>query len=227
MTVAVAAVWALTWRGAVLLLLLTAVLRSLLASSNSVQMSLSRQVRLLDEATNEPLRFLYPFPARQYTQLRGIQRRIWCLVLTLEPALRSILAEQPEAGSGQATPQQVEAELFDVDVFRGDMRVLMQEVVSVLHDCGRWLETGQAAAADGGLDVVVSTVQSILSRFVSAMNEMGDRARAGLTSLMPSRAIVPITVVFSSAMQLAEQVLVLRGAVRRLIELERPRGYDD
>ena len=49
----------------------------------------------------------------------------------------------------------------------------------------------------------------------------------GRPSILPSDVIVPITVFLYSAVQLAEQVLILSSGVQRLLELEHPAGYDD
>ena len=199
-------------------------LRLLLSNSNSVQMSLSRQARLLDEALHEPVRFLTVFPQQQYKQLRNIQRRIWCLIITLEPAIRQVLAEA--ADSADLAVRAVEEELFDVQSFRGEMAVMMREMTALLLECSLSLQTGRMGE-EHQLSLVVSMVSSIQCRFAASMNAVADRVRQGKTAMMSSRAIVPVTVFLYSAVQLAEQVLLLRAGVRRLLELERPHGYDD
>ena len=183
-------------------------------------MSLSRQTRLLGEALNEPSTLFTPFPAGQYQQLHRIQRRIWSLVLTLHPALETIVHTQRSAR------QAVEDRLFRVPLFNNEMRVMIEQMRLVLDKCVNALQTG--AHVDGEeMELVVALVVEMESSFAAHMNDIAQNVREGRTRMVASEVLVPITVFLYSAVQLAEQVLLLSSAVQRLLELEAPTSYDD
>ena len=183
-------------------------------------MSLSRQVRLLGEVNSEPATFFSRFPYTAYDELMRTQRRIWSLILTLEPALRDILVTQAAAAA------EVEAQLFDIPVLRLHVQTLMHHIQHVLRACVDALECGQAPESEE-MRAVVDAVHSMESGFALEMNDMAKRVREGRMKMMASVAIVPITVFLYAAVQLAEQVLVLQAAIHRLLQLEQPHSYDD
>ena len=196
------------------------VLAALLSNSNSVQMSLSRQTRLLGEATNEPAILFTPFPSGQYLQLYKTQRRIWALILTLHPALEQILQTQRSARHA------VEDRLFRAPLFTDELRAMIEQVRNILDKCVCALQTG--AQVDGEqTEAVAGVVVEMEAAFASHMNGIAQNVREGKTSMLPSEVLVPITVFLYSAVQLAEQVLILSSGVQRLLELEHPSGYDD
>ena len=196
-----------------------ALLNAMLTSSSAVQMSVSRQLRLLGEAVNEPVTFFWSFPTAAYQELIAVQRRVWALVTTLEPALRDVLYTQATAVA------RVEQQLFDLPVFRSHLQQLIKHTRHVLAGCVEALRTGrpnQDAARE-----VVKQVHEMEAGFASTMNDMAKRVREGRTRFMDSRAIVPITAFIYCAIALAEQVLVLEASVNRLLQLEQPQTYDD
>ena len=203
-----------------------AMLQSLLSASHSVQMSLARQTRLLGESMHEPTTFFYNFPSEAYQRLASTQRRIWCLVLTLEPALRSILEEQVQHQTTHGQQRGGAEELFDVPLFGHDLQLMMPQVMRVLTQCSAGLQSGSLLSR-AEMRSMSSRVQQMEGKFASSMNELAQRVRQGKTSMMKSQAIVPLAVFLYSAAQLTEQVLIMEAQVRRLLELERPRGYDD
>ena len=183
-------------------------------------MSLSRQARLLGEALNEPSTLFTPFPAGQYQQLMRTQRRIWSLILTLHPALEVIVHTQRSARRA------VEDRLFRVPLFNAEMRVMIEQMRLVLDKCVMALQTG--AHVDGEeMELVVALVVEMEAAFASHMNDIAQNVRDGKTRMLASEVLVPITVFLYSAVQLAEQVLILSSGVQRLLELEAPTSYDD
>ena len=200
--------------------LYSVVLAALLSYSNSVQMSLSRQSRLMGEAVNEPTILFMPLPTSQYQQLLRIQRRIWSLILTLHPALEHILQTQ------RAARHAIEHSLFRAPLFTDELRVMIDRVREVLDRCVAALQTG--AQVDGEqTEAVVGVVVEMEAAFATHMNGIAQSVREGKTSMFPSEVLVPITVFLYSAVRLAEQVLILSSGVQRLLELEHPSGYDD
>ena len=206
-------------------LALLSVFRSLLISSHSVQMSLSRQSRLLTEALSEPILFFTNFPTDTYQQLVITQRRIWQLVLTIQSTLEHILQQQKHSLI-HPTSQLVREELFHVSAVGGDMRRMMDEVIHLLRRCGTGLQQGRLVG-EVHVDQVVRSVHGIERQFVEQLNQISQRVRSGQAKMLSSRAIVLIAVFFHSAVQLAEQVLIFNASVCRLLELERPKSYDD
>ena len=192
----------------------------MLSASSSVQMSLSRQARLLSEVSSEPATFFSRFPFAAYEELMRVQRRIWSLILTLEPALRDILVTQAAAAA------EVEAQLFDIPVLRMHVHALMGHIQHVLRVGVDALRTCRASDSEE-MKAVVDTVHSMESGFALEMNDMAKRVREGHMQLMDSKAIVPITVFLYAAVQLAQQVLVLQAGINRLLQLEQPQTYDD
>ena len=203
-----------------LLSLCVSVLSSLLSDSSRVQLSLSRQTRLLGEVNSEPATFFSRFPLPAYEELMRIQRRIWSLVLTLEPALRDILLTQAKAAA------EVEAELFDLPVMRSHIKALIGHIQQVLRSAVSALRTGKASNEEE-VRVVVETVHAMEAGFSDELNDMARRVKEGRMKMMHSKAIVPVTCFLYSAVQLAEQVLVLEAAINRLLQLEQPQAYDD
>ena len=210
-----------------------AALQSLFSTANSVQLSLARQYRLLAEAVNEPTFFFSPFPAAQYSLITRTERRIWCLILTIEPALEQILEQHKRAltddgngGYGRLGELEEEEALFDVSAIRNDIRLMSSEMGSLLTRSAEQLQNGRTEQLPQ-LEAVVCIVQAVEAAFATSMNEMAARVREGQGRLLRSEQIVPIAVFLYSAAQLAEQVLVLDSAVRRLLELEQPTTYDD
>ena len=202
-----------------------AMLQALVSSSHSVQMSLSRQARLLGEAIHEPATFFHTFPAEAYQRLASVQRRIWCSILTLEPALRAVLEEQMRHRE-DGRHARGEEELFDVPLFAHDLQLMMPQMTAVLSQCSAGLQTGRMRSR-AEMRLMSSTVQKMEGAFAEAMNGLAQRVREGKTRMMRSQAIVPLAVFLYSASQLTEQVLILEAHVRTLLELERPKGYDD
>ena len=195
-------------------------LAALLSYSNSVQMSLSRQTRLLGEAGNEPAILFTPFPSGQYQQLFKIQRRIWSLILTLHPALEQIVQTQ------RAARHEVEDRLFRAPLFTDEMRAMIDQVRNILDRCVLALQTGAQVDSEQP-EAVAGVVIEMEAAFASHMNDIAQNVREGKTSMLASEVLVPITVFLYSAVQLAEQVLILSSGVQRLLELEHPAGYDD
>ena len=202
-----------------------ALLQSLVSTSHSVQMSLSRQERLLGEASHEPATFFYTFPVDSYQRLASTQRRIWCLVLTLEPALRCLLEEQWQHQRRTAGDEEME-ELFNVPVLGAELQRLVPQMLEVLSACSVGLQSG-CLMPRAGMRGISTTVQKMEGAFADSMNDLAQRVREGKTAMMRSQAIVPLAVFLYSAAQLVEQVLTLEAQVRRMLELERPQGYDD
>ena len=195
------------------------VLAALLSHSSSVQMSLARQLRLLGEADSEPSTLIVPFALGHYQQLRRTQRRIWSLILTLHPALEQIVHTQRSA-------RQAVAERLRVPLFKAELRVMIEQTGLVLDKCVVALQTG--AHADGEeMELIVALVVEMEAAFASHMNDIAENVREGKTSMLPSEVLVPITAFLYSAVQLAEQVLILSSGLQRLLELEAPTSYDD
>ena len=210
-----------------------AALQSLFSTANSVQLSLARQYRLLSEAVNEPTFFFSPFPAAQYSLITRTERRIWCLILTIEPALEQILEQHKRAladdgrgGYGRLGELEEEEAMFDVSAIRNDIQLMSSEMAKLLTSSAAQLQSGQTEQSQK-LEAVVCIVQAVEAAFATSMNEMAARVREGQGRLLRSEQIVPIAVFLYSAAQLAEQVLVLDSAVRRLLEVEQPTTYDD
>ena len=211
----------------------SAALKALFSTANSVQLSLARQYRLLSEAVNEPTFFFSPFPAAQYSLITRTERRIWCLVLTIEPALEQILEQHKRAladdgsgGYGRLGELEEEEAMFDVSAIRSDIQLMASEMATLLTSSATQLQSGQTEQSQK-LEAVVCIVQAVEAAFATSMNEMAARVREGQGRLLRSEQIVPIAVFLYSAAQLAEQVLVLDSAVRRLLEVEQPTTYDD
>ena len=203
-----------------------ALLQSLVSTSHSVQMSLSRQERLLGEASHEPVTFFFTFPLNSYQRLASTQRRIWCLVLTLEPALRCLLEEQMRHQRRTVREGEVLEELFNVPVLGAELQRLVPEMLEVLTACSVGLQSGylKSRAEMRGMSI---SVQKMEGAFADSMNDLAQRVREGKTAMMRSQAIVPLAVFLYSAAQLVEQVLTLEAQIRRMLDLERTQGYDD
>jgi hypothetical protein len=216
-----------------------ALLQSLLSSSSSVQMSLSRQARLLSEAVNEPVLIFNSFPSTAYRHIANTQRRIWCLILTIEPALELILryqqqriatAQTPSAAAAAASSGSsltVKEEMFDLAAMRGEVRVLTAEALSLLSGCVSALQSGRPAKRGDGVTTVVREVRSLEKKFATNLNAIATRTREGCGLMLSSEAIVPIAVFLFAVVQLSEQLLILDAGVRRLLELEQPAAYED
>ena len=190
-------------------------------------MSLSRQSRLLGEAWNEPVLWFTSFPADSYKQLAVTVRRIWCLVLTIEPALEHILRRQKLSRSLDPTADPLlQEELLEVAGVRTEMRLMMREADAVLDRCCRALKDGRMEGR-ARVGRIVRCVAGIERAFAETVNEISRRVREGRARIVSSETIVPVAVFLSSAVQLAEQVLILDATVGRLLELEQPKGYDD
>ena len=208
-------------------------LRSLFSATNSVQQSLARQHRLMSEAVFEPTWFVASFPAAQYQLIMRTERRIWCLILTLEPALEAILEQHRRALDcdaqgeyGRLEELEAEEAMFDVTAIRYDIQLMAREMGALLNSSAAQLQSGRTEQSQQ-LEAVVCIVQAVEAAFASSMNEMAARVREGQGRLLRSEQIVPIAVFLYSAAQLAEQVLILDSAVRRLLEVEQPTTYDD
>ena len=195
-------------------------LSALLSYSVSVQMSMSRQTRLLSEAQNEPAILFTSFPTGQYQQLARMQRRIWSLILTLHPALEQIVQTQRSARHA------VEDRLFNTPLFTNELRAMIDQVRLILDKCVLALQTGAEADSEQ-TEMVAAVVVEMEAAFASHMNDIAQNVREGKTRMLPSEVLVPITVFLYCAVQLAEQVLILSSGVQRLLELEHPTGYDD
>ena len=207
-----------------------AALQALFSTTNSVQLSLDRQYRLLGEAVSEPTFFVTTFPAAQYSLITRTERRIWSLILTIEPALEQILEQHKRAlaDDGYDRLDELEAEeaMFDVSAIRSDIQLMSNEMATLLTSSAAQLQSGQTEQSQK-LEAVVCIVQAVEAAFATSMNEMAARVREGQGRLLRSEQIVPIAVFLYSAAQLAEQVLILDSAVRRLLQVEQPTTYDD
>ena len=183
-------------------------------------MSLSRQTRLLGESVNDPSILFAPFPVGQYQQLYKTQRRIWSLIITLHPALEQIQLAQ------RSTRRVVEERLFRGPLFVDDLRAMIEQVRVILDRCVLALQTG--AAEDGErAEQVAAVVSEMDAAFAARTNDVALMVREGKTAPLPTEVVVPFTVFLYSAVQLAQQVLILSSGVQRLLELEHPAGYDD
>ena len=210
-----------------------AALQALFSTANSVQLSLARQYRLLGEAVSEPIFLFGTFPAAQYSLITRTERRIWCLILTIEPALEQILEQHKRAltedgrgGYDRLGELEEEEAMFDVSAIRSDIQLMASEMATLLTSSAAQLQSGQTEQSHK-LEAVVCIVQAVEAAFATSMNEMAARVREGQGRLLRSEQIVPIAVFLYSAAQLAEQVLVLDSAVRQLLEVEQPTTYDD
>ena len=210
-----------------------AALQALFSTANSVQLSLARQYRLLADAASEPTFFFSPMPTAQYALITRTERRIWCLILTIEPALEMILEQHKRAleddgrgGYGRLGELEEEEAMFDVSAIRSDIQLMSTEMSTLLTSSATQLQSGQTEQSQK-LEAVVCIVQAVEAAFATSMNEMAARVREGQGRLLRSQQIVPISVFLYSAAQLAEQVLVLDTAIRRLLEVEQPTTYDD
>ena len=195
-------------------------------------MSLSRQSRLLTEAVNEPAVLFTTFPADAYRHIGLTQRRVWCLVLTIQPALEQLLQRQRTQLLTPLGPSSLlREEMFDVAGLWKEMKGMMSEVDRVLGRCTRVLEDGRGRGGGGGDGrgerVIVKGVQGIEREFARSLNDLSRKVREGRASIVSSETIVPIAVFLYAAVQLAEQTLILDAALARLIQLEQPKAYDD
>ena len=103
---------------------------------------------------------------------------------------------------------------------------MVSQVRLVLDRCVLALQTG--ARVDGEqTEAVVEVVVEMKTAFAAHLNDIALSAREGKTLMLATEVLVPITVFLYSAVQLAEQVLILSSGVQRLLELERPLDYDD
>ena len=192
-------------------------------------MSLSRQSRLLGEAVNEPAVLFTTLPTDAYRHIGLTQRRVWCLVLTMQPALEQLLQRQrlqlltPAAASSGLLRE----EMLDVAGLWREMNLMMDEVDRVLVRCTRLLEEGKGGGDEGGARVIVQGVQGIEREFERSLHRISSEVRQGTASIVSSETIVPVAVFLCSAVQLAEQALILEAALARLLQLDQPKAYDD
>ena len=185
-----------------------------------MQTSLARQTRFLGEAITEPSTILAPFPSAQYRQLYRTQRRIWSLILTLHPALEVIVAVKC------STRRAVERRLFRTVQFNAELRVLLERMRLVLDRCVVALQTGAQVDSEQA-EQMAAVVVEMEAAFAAHMNDIAQSVREGKTAMFASEVMVPFTVFLYSAVQLAQQVLILSSGVQRLLELEAPTSYDD
>ena len=199
-------------------------LAALLSHSSTVHMSLSRQTSLVAEALNEPSTLFTPFNTAQYQQLHRTQRRIWSLILTLHPALDTLLHTQRQ--TRHLVQHRLLSHHHTPRLFNAEMRTMLSQMAAVLDRCVAALQTGAAVEVEE-MELVVALVVEMEAAFAAKMNEIAQNVREGKTRMLPSEVLVPLTVFLYSAVQLAEQVLILSSGVQRLLELERPLDYDD
>ena len=195
-------------------------------------MSLSRQSRLLTEAVNEPVLLFSNFASDAYTQISSTQRRIWCLVLSGQAALEQVLQRHKDALAHlpSSSDGDDDAQLLDVAGVWREMRTMMEEVDAVLLRCSKGLQEGRLATEpqdEARVRVIVRGVQAIERKFATRLNAISERVREGSGRLVSSATIVPVAVFLFSVVQLAEQVLVLNEGIRRLLDLDHPKAYDD
>ena len=112
-------------------------------------------------------------------------------------------------------------------MFNNEMAVMIDQLGVVLDGCVRLLQTGVQSVDRVEIGVVVALVVEMEAAFAAKMNDIAQNVREGKTRMLPSEVLVPITVFLYSAVQLAEQVLILSSGVQRLLELEAPSSYDD
>lgn len=189
-------------------------LARLVDHSTSVQMSLARQAILLGEAVYEPVSFFHTFPTAQYREISTILRRLWRLILTLEPALRAVAAHSRSTDNSHIFQQSA------------SLRVMLRDVDTVLGECKRSVASG-VVSDEFDCQSLTLTAQTIQADFAHSMNEMAFQIRQGKMALFPTDLLVPNAVFLHGSLETSQLVLILEQAIRRLSVLEGPVGYDD
>lgn len=220
-------------------------LRQLLHHSSSVGTSLGKQSIHLFDAITEPIAILIPVPETQYRTVMANIRHCWEVVLTIEPALRQVLAHQVEQAATH--PTTCNDAIKRIGQFDSNLRVLIDHIRTLFALCTSMLVTGNPAltieelkcetkllnTGSSSADVIAASIKQLrTAQFDLTLRLANQFAEAEPDAHGPHAQIlgldsVPMTVFVHMTMKLCMEALILDLNIRRLLKLERPIYYDD